>query len=146
MPKRIPTFSGAAEVNLNFEVVIMEKNLIEKPKMPSDKEEAPNKDLTHAWTPEEKELFKSKYGCEVIKQNCTLEEAKDTQVPNDAYIVTYQIDGKTYYDLTRCGKRSNLFDMYYDNLGSVVRNIDWGYGKINPKLWGYQAPEKKKRK
>jgi hypothetical protein len=124
----------------------MEKKLIEKPKMPSEKEKASSEDLNHIWTPEEKELFKSRYGCEVLKQNCTLEEAQDPSVPTDAYIVTYEIDGKVFYDLTRCGKRINLFDMYYDNLGPVVRNIDWGYGKISPKLWGYKTPEKKKRK
>jgi len=125
---------------------MMEEKLIEKLKMPAEKDRASERDLDHTWTSQEKELFKSRYGCEVLKQNCTLEEAKDTQVPNDAYIVTYEINGKICYDLTRCGKRANLFDMYYDNLGPVVRNIDWGYGKLNPKTWGYTSPEKKKRK
>jgi len=124
----------------------MEKNLIEKPKMPTEANNASEKDLVPTWSSQEKELFKSQYGCEVLKQNCSLIEAKDTTVPNDAYIVTYEINGKIHYDLTRCNKKSNLFDMYYDNLGPVVRSIDWGYGKISPRVWGYQAPEKKRRK
>lgn len=123
----------------------MEKNLKER-KMSTEKSKTFERDSEHTWTPQEKELFKSQYGCEVLKQNCTLEEAKDVQVPNDAYIITYEINGKICYDLTRCGKKVNIFDMYYDNLGPVVRNIDWGYGKLNPKTWGYKSPEKKKRK
>jgi len=125
---------------------MMEEKLIEKQKMPAEKEKASERDLDHTWTSQEKELFKSRYGCEVLKQNCTLEEAKVTDVPNDAYIVSYEINGKICNDLTRCGKRAILFDMYYDNLGPVIRKIEWGYGKISPKLWGYKAPEKKRRK
>ena len=38
-------------------------------------------------------------------------------------------------------------DLYYDKFGAgVIQKIDWGYGRTNPKLWGYQAPQKKKRK
>lgn len=120
----------------------MERKLAEKPKM-ADETKSESK---HSWTPQEKESLKSQYGCDILKQNCTLEEAKDKNVPNDAYIVTYEIDGVTYYDLTRSSKRSSIFDMYYDKLGPVLRNIDWGYGRMNPKLWGSSKPEKKKRK
>lgn len=125
----------------------MEKN-IDKPKNMSSKkeQESNNENKIEVWTPQDKELFRSRYGCEILKQNCSLEEAQDTEVPTDAYIVSYVIDDQLCYDLTRTGKRSNIFDMYYDNLGPVVRNIDWGYGKLNPKTWGYKAPEKKKRK
>lgn len=124
----------------------MNKNLIEKPKMPSEKEQASDKNTNHTWTTQERETFRTRYGCEIIKHNCTLDEAKDPNVPSDAYIVTYKINGSVTYDLTRSSKRSNIFDMYYDNLGPVVQDINWGYGRINPKLWGYQAPKNKKRK
>jgi len=124
----------------------MEKNIIKEKKMPSEKNQASERDSIETWTAQEKESFKSRYGCEILKHNCTLEEAKDTQVPTDAYIVTYTLNGKVCYDLTRCGKKVNLFDMYYDNLGPVIRGISWGYGKISPKNWGYEAPKTKKRK
>lgn len=123
----------------------MAKNIQEK-KMSSEKDKLTNKDTTETWSSKERETLKARYGCEILKHNCTLEEAKDTNVPNDAYIVTYVRDGKTYYDLTRCGKKVNLFDMYYDAMGDVVRSIDWGCGRFNPKTWDYKAPEKKKRK
>ena len=37
--------------------------------------------------------------------------------------------------------------MYYDKFGpGVVKKIDWGYGRVSPKIWGYKSPEKKRRK
>ena len=36
--------------------------------------------------------------------------------------------------------------MYWDKFGSNLKSIDFGNGRINPKLWGYKAPESKKRK
>jgi hypothetical protein len=49
-------------------------------------------------------------------------------------------------DLCR-GTRVKIFDMYYDKFGpDVITKIDWGYGRVSPRIWGYKAPEKKKRK
>jgi hypothetical protein len=122
----------------------MEKNIQEK-KMSTEKSKASEKDQ-ETWTVQERELLKSRYGCEILKHNCTLEEARVTDVPKDAYIVTYLVSGKVCYDLTRSGKRVNVFDMYYDSMGDAIRSIEWGCGKINPKVWGYEAPKTKKRK
>lgn len=123
----------------------MEKNILKR-NMSTEKKEVSERDNKDTWTAQERESLRSRYGCEILKQNCTIAETKDTQVPTDAYIVTYERDDKICYDLTRCGKMTNLFDMYYDNLGPVVRDISWGHGKISPKVWGYKSPEKKKRK
>lgn len=123
----------------------MQKNIQER-KMSTEKTKTSEKDENETWTVQERESLKSRYGCEILKHNCTLEEAKVTDVPKDAYIVTYLVSGKVCYDLTRSGKRVNIFDMYYDSMGDAIRSIEWGYGKINPKLWGYKAPERKKRK
>lgn len=87
------------------------------------------------------------YGCEVLLENTTIDKVKDPSFPNDAYLIWYVVDEEEYIDLTRCHKRVNLFDMYYDKYGpGAVRKIDFGYGRTNPKLWGYKQPEKKKRK
>jgi len=123
----------------------MEKNIKER-KMSTEKTKTSEKDKNETWTIQERESLKSRYGCEILKHNCTLEEAKVTDVPKDAYIVTYVMNDKICYDLTRCGKRVNIFDMYYDSMGDVIRSIEWGCGKINPKVWGYEAPKTKKRK
>ena len=121
------------------------ENIKEK-KMSAETTKTSVKDQNETWTVQERELFRSRYGCEVLKHNCTLQEAQVTDVPTDAHIVTYVLDGKTCYDLTRCGKKVNLFDMYYDNMGPVIKSISWGCGKISPKVWGYEPPKSKKRK
>ena len=87
------------------------------------------------------------YSCQILLERTTLEEAKDKLFPNDARLIWYVVDGKTYIDLTRCRKISELFDMYYDTYGpGSVQKIDFGYGQVSPKLWGYKQPEKKKGK
>jgi hypothetical protein len=87
------------------------------------------------------------YGCEIVLEKTTLEKAKDSSFPSDAYLIWYVVDEEEHIDLTRCSKRVSLFDMYYDKYGpGSVQKIDFGYGRVNPKLWGYKQPEKKKRK
>ena len=45
------------------------------------------------------------------------------------------------------GTRTRIFDMYYDKYGpGAVQKIDFGYGRTNPKLWGYKQPDKKKKR
>ena len=87
------------------------------------------------------------YGCEILFEKATMNLAKDSSLPNDAYLIWYDVDGETFMDVTRCRKRVDLFDFYYDKYGpGSVRKIDFGYGRVNPKLWGYKAPEKKKKR
>lgn len=124
----------------------MEKKLAEKPKMPEERENTTRENLSDTWSQQDKELFKSQYGCEVLKQNCTIEETKDTNVPTDAFIVSYKINDIVHYDLTRSSKMVSIFDMYYDNIAGVICSIRWGYGTINPKNWGYSSPKNKKRR
>ena len=86
------------------------------------------------------------YGCEILLEKTTLQQVKDPSFPNDAKLIWYEIDGETYMDLCR-GRNVKIFDMYYDKYGpGVVQKIDFGYGRVNPKIWGYRAPETKKRK
>jgi len=87
------------------------------------------------WTNEEKEKINSVYGCELIYTNATLEQIKDTSVPNDAYLVYYQVNNDNYVDVCRGRKRVDIFDLYYDKLGSkAIKKIDFGYGRTNPRL------------
>jgi hypothetical protein len=95
----------------------------------------------------EKEILPHEYGCQILLEKTSVEKAKDSSFPNDAYLIWYIVDGKECIDLTRCHKRVNLFDMYYDKYGpGSVQRIDFGYGRVNPRIWGYKQPEKKKRK
>jgi len=98
------------------------------------------------WTPEEKKELPTQYGCELLFERASLEQVKDKSLPNDAYIIVYEVDGNSYMDLCR-GSRVRIFDLYYDKFGpGSIKKIDFGYGRTNPKLWGYKKPEKKKRR
>jgi len=98
------------------------------------------------WTPEEKNNLISNYGCELLVENATSEQIKDTSLPNDTYQVHYRVNGQNFVDLCR-GTRVRIFDLYYDKFGKgSVFKIDFGYGRVNPRVWGYKQPEKKKRK
>ena len=97
------------------------------------------------WTPAERETCKSRYSCEIVVENGSYADVRTKEAPRDAYIVKYLVDDKICYDLTK-GSRSKLFDMYWDKFRENLKSIDFGYGIINPKCWGYQAPKTKKRK
>lgn len=95
---------------------------------------------------DDKSILPSNYGCEMVLENTTLEKAKDSSFPSDAYLIWYNVDGEQYIDLIR-GTRVRIFDMYYDKYGpGAVQKIDFGYGRTNPKLWGYKSSDKKKKK
>ena len=95
---------------------------------------------------EEKNILPSRYGCDILLEKTNIEQAKDSSFPSDAYLIWYITEGKQYLDLTR-GSKIRIFDMYYDKYGpGSIQKIDFGYGRTNPKLWGYKQPEKKKRR
>ena len=97
--------------------------------------------------PQINRVLPHEYGCEILLERTTIEKAKDSSLPNDAYLIWYIVDGEECIDLTRCAKRVNLFDMYYDKYGpGAVQKIDFGYGRVNPKVWGYKQPDKKKKR
>ena len=87
----------------------------------------------------------SDYSCEVILEKTTKDKANDRKLPSDAFEVYYVVDGEERLDVTRSGKKVNVFDFYYDKYGNV-KNIDYGQGTVNPSQWGYKEPQKKKRR
>jgi hypothetical protein len=94
----------------------------------------------------EKKVLPQEYGCDILLEKTTIEKAKDSSFPNDAYLIWYNVNGEIYIDLVR-GTRVRIFDMYYDRFGpGAIQKIGFGYGRTNPKLWGIKQPEKKKRK
>ena len=109
-----------------------------------EREKTTKKHMDH-WTPAEKETCKSRYGCDILIENGSYADVCTKEAPNDAYIIKYVVDDKICFDLTR-GGRIKLFDMYWDKFRGNLKSIDFGQGRINPKLWGYKSPEKKKRK
>jgi hypothetical protein len=98
------------------------------------------------WTEEEKKSVPSQYNCELLFHNANDEQLKNPELPSDAYIVEYNTDSGSFIDLCRSSKMSNIFDLYYDKVGNNIRRIDFGYGRMNPRLWGLPVVEKKRRK
>ena len=89
----------------------------------------------------------SDYSCQILLEKTTLEAANDKSFPTDARLIWYVVDGIEHIDLVRCAKVVKLFDMYYDKYGKgAVQKIDFGFGTVNPKLWGIKAKSDKKRK
>jgi hypothetical protein len=109
-----------------------------------EKAQSTDKHMDH-WTSAEKETCKSRYGCDIMIENGSYEEVCTKDAPNDAYIIKYLVQDKICFDLTR-GSKIKIFDMYWDKFRENLKSIDWGHGRVNPKLWGYQAPKTKKRK
>lgn len=99
-----------------------------------------------AWTEDELNLTKQRYGCTILKVDCKPADAKDRSLPTDAFLVQYKIDGEVFFDLTRAQKEVKLFDMYYDKFGKGFIGFKWAEGTIKPKLWGYKPKEEKKKR
>jgi hypothetical protein len=80
-------------------------------------------------------------------RDCDPAEAKNPELPSDAYLVTYRHeDDSLHYDITR-GKQSDMFDYYWDHYRENFIGWKWADGRVNPKLYGSrQKEEKKKRK
>ena len=96
---------------------------------------------------QESKIQPSDYSCEIILEKTTEEKANDKSFPTDAYHIRYVENGTEYLDVTRCYKKVNIFDMYYDKYGKdSIKAIDFGHGTIKPSQYGYKSPEKKKRK
>jgi|AP86_3_1055499.scaffolds.fasta_scaffold00713_7 hypothetical protein len=89
--------------------------------------------------------FKQKYGVIVICTNCQPLAAQDKTLPRNSYLIRCQDGEDMWYDIAM-GSRSDIFDAYYDRFGDVMKRMEWTEGRINPKLWGSQVKESKKKK
>jgi len=102
--------------------------------------------MAQSWSADEKESLPQRYGCRILLEKATMDQLNDKSWPNTAYIVTYRLEGQVCKDLCM-GPRTKVFNLYYDKFGKgVIENIDWGYGTVPPKLWGYQSKNKDEKK
>lgn len=83
----------------------------------------------------------------VLKKDCSKVDAKDKSLPINSYIITYTFKGKEKYDIVQASGFVEVFDSYYDEHGKgAIKSIEWTDGRVNPKVFGYQPKENKKRK
>ena len=116
----------------------MTNKLGEAPKTVTAEEKSMN-----SWTASERENSKKKYSCEIMIENGSWEQVRTTDCPNDARIVTYEVDGETRYDLTRSSKAVYIFNMYWDKFRDGLKSIEYGLDIIDltfiPLLGGTQV-------
>ena len=82
----------------------------------------------------------------ILHQGCDPELANDRSLPYTAYLVDYEDDGVKKYDIVICNKRIDIFDYYWDKYREGLKNFKQSEGRVNPKLWGVQVKESKKKK
>ncbi len=88
-------------------------------------------------------------GVKVLKEKCTVDDAKDKSLPYSAYLVEYKVDNVSCFDIALTGKESDLFDYYYDLYKKDFVKFTQSEGRSNPKLWNdpnQPKPPKKGRK
>ena len=81
----------------------------------------------------------------VIHKDCDPTLAQDRSLPYTAYLVEYLQDGMTHFDICVSGKRVEIFDHYWDHYRHDLINMTQTEGRANPKLWGSQQKDKKKK-
>ena len=82
----------------------------------------------------------------ILHQNCDPSVANDRELPYNAYLVTYEIDGAIAYDLVIPDKQVEIFDYYWDRYREGLKGWKQSEGRVNPKLWGIKPKEEKKRR
>ena len=79
------------------------------------------------WTPEEKNNLISNYGCELLVENATVEQIKDTSYPSDAYQVVYKVNGQV-------GSNNINIDLSSYNAGVYFYSVKVGNSVVTKKL------------
>lgn len=82
----------------------------------------------------------------VIKEDCDPNVDNNRDLPNNAFIVTYRIDGEEHFDLVAAAKQSEIFDNYYDKYKKDFVTMQQSEGRVSPKLWGNPPPKERKKK
>jgi len=82
----------------------------------------------------------------ILHENCDPKLADDRSLPYTAYLVEYEIDGAKAFDIVIPDKKVELFDYYWDKYREGLKGWKQSEGRVNPKLWGIQPKETKKKR
>ena len=82
----------------------------------------------------------------VIHEKCDLEKDNNTKLPYTAYLIQYEVEGKTHHDIAMGSKAVDIFDHYYDKYKKGFKWLKQSKGTQKPNLWNAKAPQRKKRK
>ena len=78
----------------------------------------------------------------VIQRDCKVEAAKDGSLPVNAFIVEYEKEGASHYDIVMANKQADIFDAYYDVYRTGFRSMKQADGKVSSKLWNPPSAKK----
>ena len=82
----------------------------------------------------------------IIQEKCDPKAADDKQLPNNAYLIQYEVEGKVVHDIAMAQKAVDIFDQYYDKYKKGFKWLKQTGGTVRPNLWNAPAPKRKKRK
>jgi hypothetical protein len=82
----------------------------------------------------------------IIHEDCDPSLADDKSLPTSSFLVEYVIGKDIHYDIVMAAKQVEIFDYYWDKYREDLLTFNQTQGRISPKLWGYKAPEGKKKK
>lgn len=91
--------------------------------------------------------YLKRYDCHLIVEETSHEELVelDKDLPSDTHLVRYKQGGEQFVAGIRAFKMVDIFDALFD-LGAEVLEITQGYGRIRPKLFGYEPPSSSDKK
>ena len=82
----------------------------------------------------------------IIAEKCDPKAADDKKLPNNAYLIQYEVEGKVVHDIAMAQKAVDIFDQYYDKYKKGFKWLKQTQGTVRPNLWNQPAPKRKKRK
>ena len=83
----------------------------------------------------------------IISEKCDPKAADDKKLPNNAYLIQYEVEGKVVHDIAMAQKAVDIFDQYYDKYKKGFKWLKQAGGQLRPNLWNNnQPPKRKKRK
>ena len=81
----------------------------------------------------------------ILFEDCDPSLSQDRSLPYTAYLIEYTVDGMTKFDIAVAPKRVDIFDHYWDHYRHDFVNMTQTEGRVNPKLYGAQQKDKKKK-
>ena len=84
----------------------------------------------------------------LIHEKCDLEKDNNNKLPNTAYVIQYELEGKLVHDIAMAQKAVDIFDHYYDKYKKGFKSLKQSKGTMRPNLWNStaKAPQRRKKK
>jgi hypothetical protein len=82
----------------------------------------------------------------ILHEQCDPKLANDRSLPYNSFLVLYEVDNSSMYDIVICDKRVEIFDYYWDKYREKLKSFKQTEGRINPRLWSGDSKKDKKKK